>query len=136
MIMCEIHSLLERSFSDGFTIEGLSKATNISVELIDRCYHGENLVEEDLHTLTYLLVFLTQLYCCDTADSSYLQNIVTVICDYFMIPLSTIAKYMNLSAEQLSVFLDNPEHDTNAYNLSLKLMHLFTTLVRDKRHSV
>ncbi len=135
MIMCDIHSLLERFFSDGFTAECLSKTSNISVELINRCYNGENLTKEDYHTLNYLLYYLSQLYLCDTEDSRYLLNIVTVICDYFMVPLSAIAKYLNLSVEQLHVFLDKPEHYENGYNLSIKLMHLFMTLVRDKRHA-
>ena len=136
MIMCDLHSLLEHFFSDGFTVESLSKATNISVELINRCYNGENLTKEDYHTLNYLINFLSQLYCCDMEDNAYLQNIVTVICNYFMISLSTIAKYLNLNVEQLNLFLDKPEHYPNGYNLSIKLMHLFMTLVRDKRHSV
>lgn len=136
MRIYDIHTLLEQSFSDGFTVESLSKATNISAALISRCYHGKELEQEEYFTLNYLLDFLTQLYCCDISDDKYLHNIVTAICDYFMIPLSTIAKYLNLSEEQLGIFLDKPECYTNGYNLSIKLMHLFTTFVRDKRHSV
>jgi Helix-turn-helix domain len=136
MIMCDIHSLLEHFYSDGFTVESLSNATNISVELINRCYNGENLTIEDIHTLDYLLNFLTQLYLCDTEDNSYFKNIVTVICNYFMIPIGTIAKYLNLSVEQLHIFLDNPEHYANGNTLSIKLMHLYMTLIRDKKHSI
>lgn len=136
MIMCDIRSLLERFYSDGFTVESLSKATNISVELINRCYDDKDLTKEDLHTLNYLINFLTQLYLCDTEDDKYLQDIVTVICEYFNVSLNAIAKYLNLSVEQLRVFLDKPEHYANGYILSIKLMNLFMTLVRDKKYSV
>ncbi len=135
MIMYDLHSLLERFFSDGFTVESLGKATNISVKLINSYYNGENLTKEDHHTLNYLLNFLSQLYCCDMEGNVYLQSIVTVMRDYFMIPLSAIAKYLNLSVEQLNIFLNEPEDYANGYNLSIKLVHLFMTLVRDKRHS-
>ena len=44
-----------------------------------------------------------------------------------------IAHYLELKTSELDEFLSKPEKYRNTYNLSLKLMNLFTAFVKDKK---
>lgn len=135
MVLYNIHELLEKCFADGFTVENISKATDIPVELINRCSSNEFLTQEDTQTLNYLLLFLTLLYGVDTDSDTYLKDMVGSMNNYFGIQLCTVAKYLNLYEHDIKEFLDHPKSFNDSYNISKKLIHLFTTLIRDKRHS-
>jgi hypothetical protein len=135
MVSYDIHDLLERCIEDGFSVDSISKATDIPAELINRCRNNEKLTMEDIHTLTYLLVFLMQLYAVDPNDDAYLQMLVEVMNRYFEIPTNTIAKYLNLEESAFNIFLAQPKSFPDGYAISNKLIHLFTQLIRDKRHS-
>jgi hypothetical protein len=127
--------LLEKCFADGFTFESISKATDIPVELIVR-FHGKGkITPQENNTLNYLGVFLMQLYAVNPDNESYLKDMVWVINNHFDIPSSTIAKYLNLEENDLEIFLNKHEPFNNSFSISRKLIHLFTTLIRDKRHS-
>jgi hypothetical protein len=136
MVLYDIHDLLARCFTDGFAVESISKATDIPVELINRCYTNGELTQEDIHTLNYLLFFLMQLYGFDPDNDIYLKDIVETMNSYFKIPPDTIAKYLGLDESELSAFLTQPKSYNDGYRISIKLVHLFTTLIRDKRHSM
>ncbi len=135
MVSYDFHDLLARCFTDGFTIESISKATDIPVELINRCYTNGKLIQEDFHTLNYLLVVLTQLYAVDPDDDIYLKSMVETMNSYFKILPGTIAKYLGLDESELNAFLTQPKSYNDGYRISIKLIHLFTTFIRDKRHS-
>lgn len=127
--------LLEKCLSEGFTFESISKATDIPVELLVHFHTNGDVNPKDINTLNYLQVFLMQLYVVNPDDESYLKDTVWVINNNFDIPFSTIVKYLNLEENDLDIFLDNPESYPNGFSISKKLIHLFTTLIRDKRHS-
>lgn len=135
MVSYDLHDLLARCFTDGFTVESISKATSIPVGLINRWYTNEKLTQEDFHTLNYLFVFLMQLYGVDPDDDIYLKDMVETMNSYFKILLGTVAKYLGLDESELSAFLSQPKSYKDSYRISMKLNHLFTTLIRDKRHS-
>lgn len=135
MVLYSIYELLERCFAEGFTVESISKATDIPVELIVRCHNKGQLTPEDIHTLNYLLVFLMQLYAVNTDDNSYLNDMVLIMKSHFKIRSDTISKYLNLEENDFIIFLNKPESYNNSYSITKKIIHLFTTLIRDKRHS-
>jgi hypothetical protein len=131
----DINDLLENYFSDGFSIESLSQATNLSVDLISRCYNGDNLLQKEISDLNYLLFFLSQLYLCDVSEPTYLQSMAYSFSNYFGFSLISIANYLNISEDELMVFLKEPDSYSGGYSLSIKMLHLFTTFIRDKKHS-
>ncbi len=128
----DIQSLLEEFFSEGFTMNCLSKATNVPIEVIQKCYNNEQLSQEDFLFVNRILYFLMQLYMCDTSELSYLSDIVMVMHDYFGVPLDAICNYLELNKEQFETYINNPSQHQNSYNLTIKLLHLYTTLVREK----
>lgn len=91
-----IQSLLAQYLNDGFTFECLSITTDVPVELINRCYNGENLSQEDCYLLNAVLYILTQLYFCDTTAKTYIGDISDVMCNLFKVSQSAIAKYLGL----------------------------------------
>ena len=48
MVVRDIYSLLEQYLADGFTFESLSKVSNVSVDIIERCYRKEKLTDEEI----------------------------------------------------------------------------------------
>ncbi len=130
----DIWSLLEQFLSEGFSLECLSKVTNTSIDVINRCYNREKLSQNDIHALNAVLWFLTQLYCCNTENKSYLYDIVSVLCDYLEVSRIAVAKYLGISEDQLNCFLNEPEKYSNGYNISIKLLHLYITFFRDKKY--
>lgn len=131
-----IWSLLDQYKADGFSLKCLSKVTDTSIDVIERCYNKEELNQDDVKELNTVLWFLGQLYCCDTNNKLYLHEIVLALCYYFEVSRIAVAKYLGIIEDQLSCFLDDPANYPNGYNLSIKLLHLFNTFLRDKRYSV
>ena len=48
MLSVDLHYLLEKAFSDGFTIDNLSNVTGVSIDLINRV-DDKKLTQEDIH---------------------------------------------------------------------------------------
>lgn len=132
MVVKDIQNLLDKFFEDGFTMDCLCKATNVSPDLINKAYAKERLDMDGIMALNPVLYFLTQLYLCDTNAKAYLQDISTAICEYYKIPMNAVSNYLGLDEAQYKAFLNDPERYFNGYNLTVKLLHLFTSLVREK----
>ena len=131
MLSASLNDLLERAFSDGFTVENLSNATGVPVDLINRV-NGKSLSQEDIKGLQILLYFLSQIYLEAVKDGKNLKNIVLVLVSHFGLAYDTIARYLDLTLDELNEFLEQPAIYNNTYNISLKLMNLFTSFVREK----
>lgn len=56
-----------------------------------------------------------------------------MLVSHFGLAYDTIAHYLELKTSELDEFLSKPEKYRNTYNLSLKLMNLFTAFVKDKK---
>lgn len=134
MEVLDIHDLMEKYFADGFTMEGLSKTTGVSVSLLQRVRANDKLTIEENKQLNPVLYFLMQLYMCNTNDGAYLKDIVTATSAYFEVPPRAISKYLGLDKEQFELFLNKPEQYENGYELTIKLLHLFTSFVREKNY--
>ena len=132
MIVQSIQDLLDKFFADGFSMNCLCKATNVSADLINKAYAKEYLDMDEIMALNPVLYFLTQLYLCDTNHKTYLEDITTTICSYYEMPINAVSNYLGLDEAQFKAFLNNPEKYSNGYNLTIRLLHLFTTLVREK----
>lgn len=130
----DIHDLMEKYFSDGFTMEGLSKTTEVPTSLLQKVRSNKNLTIKETTALNPVLYFLMQLYMCNTKDSAYLKDIVTATSAYFEIPPRAISKYLGLDEEQFKLFLNKPDQYENGYELTVKLLHLFTSFVRKKNY--
>ena len=133
MVSYDLKELIEISIADGFTVEGLGKATDVPVELINRYLSNEKLTQEDIQALDYLLTFLALLYIIDPDCDTYFKDMVETMNSYYEIPTRTIANYLNLDESAFNNFLEGPESFSNGYSISIKLAHLFITLIRDKR---
>ncbi len=134
MELLDIHVLLEMYFADGFTMEGLSRTTGVPVPLLQRVRANDKLTMEENKQLNPVLYFLMQLYMCNTRDGAYLKDIVTATSTYFEVPPSAISKYLGLDKSQFELFLNKPEQYENGYELTIKLLHLFTSFVREKNY--
>lgn len=132
MIVQSIQDLLDKFFADGFSMNCLCKATNVSADLINKAYAKEYLDMDEIMALNPVLYFLGQLYLCDTNHKTYLEDITTTICSYYEMSINAVSNYLGLDEVQFKVFLNNPEKYSNGYNLTIRLLHLFTTLVREK----
>lgn len=132
MVVQDIQTLLDKFFADGFSMNCLCKATSVSVDLISKAHTKENLSMDECMALKPVLYFLTQLYACNTDAKTYLEDISTTICEYYGMSMGAVSAFLGLDAVQYKAFLDNPEQYTNGYALTMKLLHLFTTLVREK----
>lgn len=132
VLSVDLHYLLEKAFSDGFTIDNLSNVTGVSIDLINRV-DDKKLTQEDIKQLNSLLYFLSQIYLEDVANGKNLKDIVHILVSHFDLAYDTIAHYLELKTSELDEFLSKPEKYRNTYNLSLKLMNLFTAFVRDKK---
>ena len=67
------------------------------------------------------------------ANGKNLNDIVHILVSHLGLAYDTIAHYHELKTSELDEFLSKPEKYRNTYNLSLKLMNLFTAFVRDKK---
>lgn len=132
MVVQDIQELLDRFFADGFSMDCLCKATNVSADLIEKARSGENLIMDECMALKPVLYFLTQLYVCDISNKAYLEDVSAAICGYYEMSLAAVSNYLGLDEAQFKAFLNDPEQYSNGYSLTVKLLHLFTTLVRDK----
>lgn len=129
----DIWSLLEQFYSDGFTDETLSKAAGVPAELLEKCRKKETLTREEYQELTYVLAFLSELYMEDTTNINYLKDLAAMLTWYFMVSNKAIANYLHLTEAEFETFLADPRNYPNGYDLSMNLMLLYVTLVRDKR---
>lgn len=125
--------MLNNAYSDGFSAKTLARLTNVPEELILRCDNGELLSMEEIRKISSLQYLLEQLYLADIENGANLKYIVEGLENFFSIPGCTIASYIGLTEDELNVFTENPADYNNYYNLSLKLMHLFTTIVRIRK---
>lgn len=132
MLTTDIQSLLRYFFSQGFTLKTLCNVTKLEPSLINKYMNDEILTEDELSSIKPLLYFLTQLYCMNKYDKEYLSNIINVMNVFFDVSLDAIATYLGLSIKDLESFIDNPYTYNDGHNLIIKLMHLFTTFVREK----
>lgn len=128
MELLDIHVLMEKYFADGFTMEGLSRTTGVPVLLLQKACANDMLTVEENKQLNL------QLYMCNTKDGAYLKDIVTATSTYFEVPPSAISKYLGLDKSQFELFLNKPEQYENGYELTIKLLHLFTSFVREKNY--
>lgn len=135
--MCSFdpRELIRRSLEEGFTVNSISKATRISPELIIKYSGEEALTPAELQESEYLFVFATQLYVTDIRDKPYLESLVSALNIFFKVDNLAIETYMGLCNGQLDIFLQSPDSFPNGQLLSRKLTHLFTTFIRDRRHS-
>ena len=95
VLSVDLHYLLEKAFSDGFTIDNLSNVTGVSIDLINRV-DDKKLTQEDIKQLNSLLYFLSQIYLEDVANGKNLKDIVHILVSHFGLAYDTIAHYLEL----------------------------------------
>lgn len=132
MVVKDIQDLLCKFFADGFTMDCLCKATSVSSDLINKACTKEKLDMDEIMALNPVLYFLTQLYLSDTDTKTYLADMSSAMCEYYKMPMNAVSNYLGLDEAQYQAFLDDPERYSNGYNLTVRLLHLFTSLVREK----
>lgn len=133
MRIVDLKTLVENAYSDGFSGRMLENLTGVPETLIHRYIDGDILSEKEIRSLSPLQYVLEQLYLVNVENGTNLKGIVEGLEIFFAIPKHITASYIGVTENQLDDFIENPKDYDNGYNLSLKLMHLFTTLVRDKK---
>lgn len=128
-------NLLKTFIDSGFTIKGISKATGIPESLIEKYQGNDYLTQEELQATEYLSVFVAQLYYIDVASDKYLLSLTEVLQTYFDIPNDAISRYIGLQDITLDDFLTSPQSTPLHDNYAKKLVHLYITYIRDKKHS-
>lgn len=132
MRIVDLKTLLENAYSDSFSDRMLESLTGVPEILIHRYIDGDILSEKEIRLLSPLQYMLEQLYLVNVENGANLGGIVEGLEIFFAIPKHTTASYIGLTENQLDDFIENPKGYDNGYNISLKLMHLFTTIVRDR----
>lgn len=132
MVSFDIQELIQKYLADGFTINSLCKSTNAPLELINRACTKQNLTAEECTELKPVLYFLMQLYACNVGSSKYFEDMAAVISEYFDIPKKAVSAYCGLDEMQYEAFLRNPKAYPNGYDITIRFLHLFNTLVREK----
>lgn len=131
-----IKDLLAQCLSDGFSVESICKATSISPIVLHKYFNDLPLLSTEIAELKYLPVFLTQLYLNDPIGKSYIIDILDSLNYFFSVSDDTIARYIGINSDSLRVFLDDIDSNSVEYQLvARKIMHLFLTFMRDKKHS-
>lgn len=132
MVVYDIEGLINRFFSDGFTVNCLCRATNVSSRLIEKVMQNEQLTADECLSLKPVLYFLTQLYAFDTSVNSYLSNLITAMCEFYDIPIDSICTYLGVDKKHLKQLITEGTKSWNETITLVKLLHLFTSLVRQK----
>lgn len=125
-----IYTLLEQFFSDGFTVENLSKITNVPSHTIKRCTNGETLSQSEIADMGKVLALLCSLYMVDTTDCHYLKDCVASLEQHFDLPHVAVAKHLGFTELELDRFLESPTSYINGYEVSMRIMHLRTMLLQ------
>lgn len=135
--LINIQQLLNKYVQQGFTLETLSKVTLIPSETLLRLV-TESFVQENIsdRELTYLFIFLTQLYDVSPQDSEFFHELISDLVRYFEVSYEAIANYLNISIAELKTFITSPDNIANRREYETRIMHLFTTFVRDIRFSI
>lgn len=130
MQMRDIHSLLEQAFSNGFTVDFINKATSVPADLIRCCYGGEAMTQGEIRSVSRVLDFLALLYMTDTTDVAYLKDSVEALEQHFGFSHTAMAKYLCMSEPDFNTFLEDPKGHSDGYDISMKLMHFRTVLLK------
>ena len=93
------------------------------------------MTQEELQATEYLSVFVAQLYYIDVASDKYLLSLTEVLQTYFDIPNDAISRYIGLQDITLDDFLTSPQSTPLHDYYAKKLVHLYITYIRDKKHS-
>lgn len=130
----DIADLMRKYISDGFTFESLSNITDASIEGLKRLYYDKPLSEEDKKDIDCASLFLMFLYMEPIGYDGYLESITELICVKFKLSQKAIAKYLGLDEVQFRCFIKEPEKLENGYQLTLRLLHLYTVFFRDTKY--
>jgi hypothetical protein len=131
MLATDIRDLLRKCVKQGFSLDSISMATRLTVEELQRMLDDSYYLPDDYSRVSYLGIFLMLLYAVTPADHFYFTSLLDTLTTYFGISKEAIANYLGISIDELNSFDNSPR---KSY-IELKLMHLFTTFIRDARFS-
>ncbi len=136
MILVNIHDMLKKCVGQGFSLESISLAAQLPIAELEKMLDDSTYVPAVQNSLLYLHVFLVQLYHVSPLDSDSFLELLNSLTGYFKISHEAIANYLDISIDALNSFISNPMKSSDQRAIELKLMHLFTTFVRDIRFSI
>lgn len=134
-IAINIRSLLLNFIQKGFSLDMLSKITNISKENLLKLSSTDNSssIEIPNNDFLYLHIFLTQLLCVSPRDNHYLTSMIESLQAYFDISNQAIANYIGISTKNFQLALKDDDLLQSYYP---EIMHLAMTLLRNKQFSL
>lgn len=132
---CSFTELIRKFIEDGFTFACLSNVTGAPMESLKRLYDGDLMSIEERKEIDYAMVFLQLLYMENIEYEGYLESIVEILKEQFEVSHEAIAAYLGLTMKQFYSFIIKPEAHDNSYSLTKRLLHLYTTFLRDKKFS-
>lgn len=127
---------LREYIQKGFSLESLSKVTNIAPErlkelLEEGYYDREKIAEKDY---AYLNIFLSQLLDESPRDEDYLFELVNALTSYFLISHEAIANYLGIPASEFYNIVSKKDVVT-IKQYAPEICHMFAVFMRDKRYS-
>lgn len=125
----------------GFSLETLSMITKIPVavlaEIRDNA-HAREQVSND--KLTYLMIVVTVFEegTPEGNEQEYLADILDTIISFFRMDIKSIAHYLQLTESELIRFKEDFSSFSlsERHRISMMLMHLYITLIRDPAFSI
>lgn len=130
MFAADIRDMLRECVKQGFSLDSISMATQLTVKELQEMLDNPNYVPSDPARVHYLGVFLMLLYA-SPLDDFYFTSLLNTLTTYFKISKEVIADYLEVSIDELNSYKNSPQE----HYIELKLMHLFTTFIRDARFS-
>lgn len=131
MLAADIRDMLRKCINQGFSLDSISMATQLTVEELQKMLDNPDYLPCDCLRASYLGIFLMLLYTVTPIDDFYFSSLLDTLTTHFKISKEAIANYLEVSTDELNSFENSPRKNY----IELKLMHLFTTFIRDARFS-
>ena len=132
MLTADIRDMLRKCVKQGFSLDSISIATRLTIDELQKMLDDSNYLPKDYSRVSYLGIFLMLLYTSTPTDNLYFESLLDTLITNFKIPKEAIANYLEVGLDELNSF----ENSSHKKYIELRLMHLFTTFIRDARFSI
>lgn len=123
----DLQTLLKKCIDQGFPLVAISRATKLPEAELQEYLNGS--LPSDFSRTEYLHVFLILLLHEKPVSDTYYRDLMDGLIRVFEIPEETIARYADVSADELNGF----EKSDKREHIERCIAHLFVTFMRDSR---
>jgi hypothetical protein len=134
-----LHELLCKYLSQGFTLDTLSKITGFSEDALIKIVNAPAFIPQEkseIRMFKYLHVFLTRMYDVSPMEQTFFRDLVSSLVNYFGISYDAIASYLDISVPELLSIINSKDCCPSKRQYELGILYLFSTLTHDMRFTV